>query len=49
MVVPSSAPEIEKILTDDYGLSFSGIDLPMILNDLVESGRLKLKNGKYSK
>jgi hypoxanthine phosphoribosyltransferase len=49
MVVPSSAPEIEKMLTDDYGISLSGIDLPMILNDLVESGRLKLKNGKYSK
>ena len=49
MVVPSSASEIEKILTDDYGLSFSNVDLPVFLNDLVNSGRLKLERGKYSK
>lgn len=49
MMVPSSSSEIEKLLVDDYGLSFQGIDLELVLKDLVEMRRLKMEKGKYSK
>lgn len=49
MMVPSSSSEMEKLLVDDYGLSFQGIDLELVLKDLVEMRRLKMEKGKYSK
>lgn len=49
MMSPSSSSEIEKLLVDDYGLSFQGIDLELVLKDLVEMRRLKMEKGKYSK
>ena len=49
IVVPSSSSEIIKILEEDYNLSFKGMDLTQVLRDLVEMGRLKLENGKFSK